>query len=515
MDDKEKTRQSYAQAMSDWAAARDAQRTLLSRSRNTLLQPDPLASLPARLLGYVWRFGLVILVGIGGYFLLLMWHFRSEEFSRLVARGAALQLKAEKVEISPFRWRKNVASARSFSAQGGSQSFFKTIEAESVDFRLPLRMSLQKNWQLKHVGVDFLRAELRSGGLGSGNTVSLTPAEKDSVPEGLDGPTSKIAAPIKLTDDPSTKPQESGKGRKVLDLRLHKDGFGVNPNFESLTVAEIGVARGNFTWGVTPFTRGSLQQAALLATPTGQGRWHIALSAGQLQQNWLRDLSIQKLNIDYTGETLQLDSGVFRVGESTNVLSGTITVSEHPRLNLRIDASSLPLEHFLNEPVTSWLRLAASGPIIIEGSLNLASGVTTSADLKIDGGALRQIPLLNTLAVLTGRGRFRDLEITGGFIKFNTAQGKLEVPAFELQAKSDVLIRGSGSWQQGSFRGNAQLGMSQAYAQRLPAQLQQAFLRQDDAGWLWLEIPLDGPPETLTKQLSNKLAAAFQEASRK
>ena len=134
--------------------------------------------------------------------------------------------------------------------------------------------------------------------------------------------------------------------------------------------------------------------------------------------------------------------------------------------------------------------------------------------MKLDAGALRALPILNTLAVVTGRGRFRDLELNSGSHRVQYGDGTLEVQSFDLQSGNDVHIRGRFTFGLGQFGGMARLGISKDFAQRIPAEVREKLFREESDGLLWIDIPLEGPAETLTKEPSNKLAEVYQRAGR-
>ena len=86
--------------------------------------------------------------------------------------------------------------------------------------------------------------------------------------------------------------------------------------------------------------------------------------------------------------------------------------------------------------------------------------------------------------------------------------------SFHLQSGNDVHIRGRFTFGLGQFAGMARLGISKDFAQRIPAEVQEKLFREESDGLLWIDIPLEGPAETLTKEPSNKLAEVYQRAGR-
>lgn len=510
MKDPNETRRTYSEAMSDWAAANHAERDFLSRSKRSLLQPDPLSSVGGRIFGYFWRLAVLLVVLAGAWYLLLRGHLRGESFSRKIAEVVAADLHASSAELGSLTWRGDIAGARVFTAVGGDASFFRALQAERIEFPLPLKTLFSEHWSLRRLKIDELRAELRSGGLGAPE-VQLSAEEKQELPPGLQGlPSTEIQTEL----DPVKAHEQQQKDKRALDLRLMKDGFELFPQVRGISFEEVLVATSHLTWGLSEATRGSLQGASVRARPTPSGAWEMLVEGGKWQQNWLREVGIRRLLAAYTGEALEFQDAELQVGDGGARLTGQISIEQNPRVALELSAMQMPLHAFLEEPLAGWMNAWVSGPIRLGGSLNLASGVETDAEVKVDRAALRRVPILSTLGAVTARSRFRDLEFDGGTLRFKTAGGRLEVTSFELSSKGEILLRGSFEVERGLFSGNCDLGIPPDHAARIPETVRQQFFRPGERGLLWMSIPLEGPASNLTSELANQLAAAERNAPR-
>ena len=518
-DPKPQSRQTYSEAMAEWAALHEAQRALFSKSRNTLLTPDPLGSPLVRFFGWVWRLGALAAIALVGYYITLQWYLRSPGFSGILANGATEYLAADKVTLLPLSWRGDKGVTRRLSVVGGPTSPFRSLEAEDVQFKLPMAMILGKKWDLPTVSIGSLSTELRSGALGkAGAPPPLSQAEKERLPDGAAPVKADLSVPT-LSDEapsgdlpkpsPTSPPNDTGKGRP-LDLRLKRDGFGIAPDFSQIVVSQFDIGRANISWGGSPITRGAIDGSAVVLRRLDTDRWQLDAAGGTLRQNWLKDLAINKLSIAYNGRSLDFTEADLALGPAGKAsLTGRVFMESNPRLDLRISGEHLPLTQMLPDAFAKIVRLNGSMDASIGGSPNIASGIATSGILKISSGSLRELPIFDTLAIVTGRTRFRDIEITGGTVKFSTQGGVFEAPEFAIQSRNDIMVQGTIRAEGQLVAGNLYVGMSSELAQRVPEPLRKAFFRESD-GWLILPIPLDGRIEQLTKDLSTRLATAFQ-----
>jgi hypothetical protein len=155
-----------------------------------------------------------------------------------------------------------------------------------------------------------------------------------------------------------------------------------------------------------------------------------------------------------------------------------------------------------------------TGDLAIGGSTNLASGITINGDLAIDSGALRDLAILDALVAVSGRVRFGELEFTRGRFRLATAAGRLEAAGIEIVSREDVAVKADFAWQEDRFSGTLQIGCDPALLQRAPAAVVSAFFKPEADGKLWISTPLEGPIETLTKEVSGELLQAKQAAAK-
>lgn len=516
MSDDRPPRKTYSEAMNEWAS-QEGRASFSERSRVSSFMPDPFAHPVARLLGYVWRLGLVGLLGFGTYWFLLRSHLGSKEFAVQFASKIKVLLGAETALISRLSWQGDLASARQFSATGGPGAIFRSLEAEDVSFRVPFAMLWKKEWNLRLLEASALKVELRSGGLG---TTAASPAiegdELESALDSFDPPV--VSAPGEnleidaATPDPGTDPVTQPRDKRLLDLKLMKDGFSVAPDLQGLRLG--GVEASHFTagWGMSAATRGELRDGALSARRAEDGAWLIEIASGLLSQNWLRDLKVTDLRARLADGVLSVDDTRVMLGQAVGVLGGRVRCADVPVFELALQIEKIPLEKFCGDPFDRLFSLQGSGELRIGGSTNLATGVTVEGALNVDGGFIHGLAIQHALANTTGRIRFREFEITGGTIEFATGAGRVEVKSFALASRADVMLRGSFTHAEEKFSGSLQIGVDPALLQKLAPSVLAEYFPKEEEGKRWLTTPLEGGAERLTSLVSHGLSAAHDAA---
>lgn len=482
--------------------ANGARGSFQQRARVSLLMPDAFAHPVAKIFGYLWRLGVLALIAGVVYWVMLRFHLGSADFSRHMAKEAQALLRADSVKLPRLSWRGDAASVRQFSATGGEGAFFRTLEAENVSFRVPLAMLWDKEWKLKRLEASALKVELRSGGLAGGQDAETGAADG---PHPFGAP--DVSAPeIELNlDGPSSQ-------EKMEDIRLMKDGMGVAPRLQELSVSSIDASRFHAGWGITSATRGELKNGqGFSMSREGGDHWRLELASAEWSQNWLKGLLLSKLRALCTSEAVDFEETAVQLGEGTGTVQGRVLLGQTPTLDLTLKMQDFPLGSFLPEPCDKFLNLRAGGELKLGGSPNRASGITATGRLVPASGAIMGLPIQQSLAVSTGRVRFREWEITGGTITLATGPGRCET-TFDLHSREDIVLRGTLSSQRNQFSGQVKIGVDPALLQRMAPSVRADFFAEKAEGKEWMAVPLEGIMEQLTENTAKQLMAAHERA---
>lgn len=503
------TRKSYAEAMNQWANSPAGQRSFAYRSRVSLWQPDPFAHPLTRFFGYVWRLAFLALLGFVVYIVLLRFHLGGRTFLRQWENGLAQYLVASEVKVSNLKWQGQTVNSTLVTAQGKPQAAYSSLEAGSVRFTVPFRMMWESEWTLRRVSMGHLVVNFRAGAMApdTSSIPALTNPLLDSPLPGLslDAPAEGSTAPASLLEAPASSP------RNEPDLRLMRDGFGVNPHLSELKIQGVDAVRFEATWGASAAAYGSLQGKGFSAAQENDGTWTLEIESGTLEQNWLKDLQFTGLKARLVEGKLFFDNTSLTYQGGKALLNGHVVLGGMPELNLTLLLEEFPLSQFLTAPYTDIVSLKASGSIQITGSTNRSSGITMKGELTVLDGSISNLGVQRALVNISSRVRLREFDLTGGTINFETRPGALKVTSFELQSRDDIVLNGQFSVEHGLVEGECQIGIAPDLLIKVHPQVLERLLPERDS-WRWVAVPLHGEVTKLTEEIEARLLKENAEA---
>ena len=511
-------RESYTELMNEWAETRNA----MLRMQGGILHPPAYLSPMARLFGYVWRVAVVLIVVTVAAFLFLKSHIKGSGFSDMVGAKMGVILKASEVELSSFRWKRSVGSAKYATFKGSDESFFlDELKAEGFRFKLPMKSLLKPNWELEDVFIGDLTADVRPGSGGTG---------------------------LAVVED-------------------QEGAWGINPDLSQVSFEKVDVANANLTWGIGAAARGSLKNAELELVKS-DGIWQLLVHKGDLSQNYLRDLKVSSLKIRFHEGTLAFSDGEFKMGETgTGKLEGTIHTGEYPEFDLTLrvdncDITSLLPKHTSDElalmseieggrasaleVVRKMLVGRVTGVIKIGGSTNSSSGIKTTGTLRFSEDQDRtlrlvDVPFFNDLGGITGNGYLRRPLVTAGTLSFVTSEGMFSAPAINLELGQSGRLTGEFSFGitempkkdttpkpppvpgvpvldeepvalVPEFSGAVQFGVNPMALDNIPESVRQQFFPKMQDGLIWMNLPLEGTLNRFTAKEGRALVDAVRTA---
>lgn len=508
---KRPSEKSYSDVMNEWAA----QKNLVNADRSRLLHPPYDASPAAKFFGYLMRVALVTVVPVGIYLALLHRHVSSREFNSMISDGIAQTLGAEKAEARGAQWKfDGMLTMRSLTANGGPEAFYEAFEARNIGTRVPFGGLFRKDWVLHRVSVGELSIALRSGGLGK---VPLYQIEEDEInlPSG------------RAPDAVGPKTGARGQG----ETRLLRAGYGVEPDFKSMRLNAVHMARLNATWGAGPATSGALTGMQTDLTRTAGG-WVISGNGGQLRQGWLEGMTVEKLSVQLGGNEAVIDEVNFtRAGGGKGTFKGRLALGEQPELDGTMHWENVALHDLVPVAAAGLFTAEVRGDLKLSGSVNRTTGIRMEGELELLSGRVLGLPVLKALHQLTGEDQFRLLTLRSGRIRFvssgDEGHGGLRVEVKEFEVDCGPLARlkgnlkheqirevgdiaGKGAVDRAQVTGMIEMGLSATVTTRLKPAVVQRFLKSDASGWTWLQIPVDGP---VNSNLSKALAAELLQVS--
>jgi len=489
----------YSESMNEWAA----QRSFVGESRSRLLHPPWDAHPLAKLVGYLIRLLILLIVPAVIYLFLLSNYTGSKEFNAMISQGAATALQATQAKTVKASWSMGgLLTVQSLEATGGPDAFFEKLEARNLATRIPLAGVFLREWTLPRVSMQELRLVLRSGGLGHAGT-----GKDPGGPRGDAAPkTGAAASPV-----PS----------------LMRAGYGINPDFKELRINGLQTARLKAAWGRSAVTAGGLSGMQLEMNRTAAG-WAVTGNGGEFSQGWLTGLKVQKLAGGLSGNKLVVDEALFTCGGSGKArLSGHMSLGEVPEVEATLNLETVALQELVPGEVAALLTGEVSGDLKLTGSVNRQGGIKTQGHLELASGRLAGLPVLKMLQQLTGEGLFRLLTLRTCSAELSTGgspeHGGLVVEVKDFEADCGPLARLKGNFRMEReqspgdlltdqpkerviITGQLRIGISATVAGKLKPAVATRFLSPGEDGFGWLDCPVNAPlSAAFTKELADQM----------
>lgn len=338
----------------------------------------------------------VVILAIIGLFVLVK-RADSQAFKINLRSAIVAGLGCDSGIMRQFSRTQNKASITHLTLEGGERSFFSSLEATGIQFRMGLLDGVIGRWDAKSINVDRLSMSLKAGA-------------------------------------------ESEDEAKVLEEALFH-------SYDQFLFQSIEVKNASFNWGYSARTKGSINQSNLLVLRENEG-WRLRFSGGTFQQNWMRNLQIDELVLLCRKGQLVVESAKFHSGTgSVRFENVVMTGGLRPAFSGNIIFESLPIEQILQDSFTKLLEGTISGDVKIGGSTNSSDGVTMTGRVALnerDQIIVRgQLPILNTLAMLSPSGSYRKTVFKEGYFSVSTKSGVLRVDNIQLTAPGQMDLKGA------------------------------------------------------------------------
>lgn len=393
--------QSFNQKLSQWIASQG----FWFQLRHSMSGGGGWSMTLSHLLRLGFKALIALLVASAGFAFYLVKRVDSESFLTSVESGVKQGLGAKEAQLVEFSRIQGDAQVRRIGVEGGEHSFFRSLDAGNVRFKMGLLDGMAGEWDAGALVAKWLEADLKAG--------ANTPAEAAALGE---------------------------------SLFKQWPGF----RFSSVEVDDT-----TLTWGyyyrasaTSPAknTRGRIEHSRLAATRSPEG-WRFSFTGGRFSQNWLKDLEIVELVMDCTPGSLVVKKGNFKCGEgSVTFRDVMVTGGEKPAFSGKIDVSRVALAQFLPDTLDAFMEGTISGEFTLSGSTNAASGIQLEGDVTLGGNnviSLRErFHLLKALSVVDVYNSYRKVDLNRGSFHVKTSGGVLELSRVDLKAEDLMTLQG-------------------------------------------------------------------------
>lgn len=349
-----------------------------------------LLSLGARLLVFL------LLAGIGSWIYLVK-RADGNKFTAGLKDSIHSALSATETELDGLSRAKGWLDIGRLVSQGGSGTFFTSMEARNIRCKMGLLDGVTGKWETGPVSMSTLDLGLRSG-----------------------------------ADD-----EDSAKAFSAALFRRS----------DKVLVNTLDVGTATLRWGYSERTRGSIEGSALTANRVGSG-WRLNFKGGTFSQNWLRKLEIVNLVVQCDPDGMSFEKAEFRRGQATVNLTGLkLTGGERPVVSGIAKIRMLGLDAALPPALRSFVEGSISGDFTVSGSTNSPEGIGFEGQVTLDGQdtiSLRErIHLLEALSRVDYVRNYYRVDFREGSFHLKTSNGGLQISELKLKAQDLFTMEGN------------------------------------------------------------------------
>lgn len=384
--------QSFNQKLSQWIASQG----FWFQLRHSMSGGGGWAMTMSHLVRLGFKILIALVVASGGFGIYLVKRIGSEPFINSLNVGLEEGLKASEAKIVDFARVQGDAQIRRIGAEGGKESFFHSLDAGNVRFRMGLLSGMAGSWDAGTLVAKWMDINVKAG--------AETPAEA-----------------------------------KVAGASFFHD-------WASFRFSSIHVDEATVRWGYSERTWGKIEKSQMTATRSGDG-WHLIFTGGTFSQNWLKGLEIVELKMDCTPGSVRVTKGEFKAGNGTVVLKGVqVNGSDRPELTGTVEVTKVALANFIPESAQAFVEGVISGEFQISGSTNSTEGVQFEGDVALDSAnmiSLRErFHLLKALSVVDLYNSYRKVDLSRGGFHLKTGGGKMELSRVDVRSEDLMTLQG-------------------------------------------------------------------------
>ena len=338
----------------------------------------------------------LLIAAVGGWVYLVK-RTETTRFQERMRDDLLTSLSANELEIRGGRRMQQQFEVSRMAAQGGAETFFTTMEAHNIRFKMGLLDGLAGIWHPGIISIARLDLDLRAG-----------------------------------TDDPES-------ARKLSDALFRKSA---KVNVNSFVVADATVR-----WGYSDRTEGAIEGSVMNVQRTDSG-WRMTIKGGLFHQNWLSKLEIVSMMVVCDAKGLLFEKAELKQGESTVSFSGLrLTGGERPQVAGTVKIRHLNLEWILPVGAKRFIEGSISGDFRVFGSTNSADGIGFEGQVVLDGNdviTLRdQIYLLKAFSVVDYSRSYHRVDFREGVFQLKTIHSGMEMTGVRMKAEDLFSLEGN------------------------------------------------------------------------
>ncbi|MEK7950250.1 hypothetical protein [Luteolibacter soli] len=385
--------QSFNQKLSQWIASQG----FWFQLRHSMSGGGGWAMTFNHLTRLAFKILIALLVAAAVFGMWLIKRVDSAHFVTSLNNGLAKGLSASEAQIVELRRTQGDAQIRRIVVEGGDKSYFRSLDAGNIRFKMPLMAGLAGQWKAGTLQAKWLEMEVKGGA-------------------------------------------DSADQAKVLGDSVFRD-------WEAFDFSSVEVDESSIRWGYSQRTAGRIEKSRMIATRSPDG-WHLVFTGGRFSQNWLRDLAIESLTVELSRSGIHIKDGKFKCGEGTVAFRDlAVAGGEKPQVSGKVEFTKVALSSLLPEAATRIVEGTISGELGASGSTNTVDGIQFEGDLTLTEGSMislreERIELFKSLALADRFHSYRKIDFNRGSFHVKTGGGSMKLTSVDLMASDLMTMQG-------------------------------------------------------------------------
>jgi hypothetical protein len=337
----------------------------------------------------------VLILALGSW--IYLWKRpNSVNFNQEFREDLKSALSASELELRGLQHLQGQLEMGRLAAQGGSETFYDSLEARNIRCKMGLLDGLVGGWQPGIISIARLEIDLRAG-----------------------------------TDD-------ADSAAMLADAVFRKS--------LAVEVNSFEVADATLRWGYSERTQGAIESSTLKMQRTDTG-WRLNFKGGMFHQNWLKRLEIVDLVVLVESGGIVFERAELRRLKGTVEFPGLRVVGgERPEVNGIVKIRNLVLEEILPPALRTFVEGSLSGDFKVSGSTNSSEGLAFEGQVVMDGQdyiSLRdRFHLLKALSVVDYSRSYHRVDFREGSFQMRSHRGGLLLSDIDLKADDILTMQG-------------------------------------------------------------------------
>lgn len=391
--------QSFNQKLSQWIASQG----FWFQLRHSMSGGGGWAMTLSHLLRLGFKVLIALLVAAGGFGVYLVKRVDSKSFAEGLDGSVKTGMGAKDAKLLGFSRLQGDAQITRFGAEGGDDSFFRSVDAGNIRFKMDLLDGIAGDWDAGALVAKWMELDLKAG---------------------------------------ADTPEAAG--------RIGESLFRQWPSFR---FSSVEVDDATLSWGYhSPLpqnridTRGRIEHSRMAATRSPDG-WRIVFTGGKFSQNWLQNLEIEKLVVDVLRGSLVVKEGNFKCGSGSVAFHDVaVTGGDKPAFRGKVEISRVEIAQLLPKALEPFIEGVFSGDFALSGSTNAAGGIQLEGDVTLGGenviSVRERLHLLKSLSVVDVYNSYRKVDFNRGSFHLKTSGGVLDLSRIDLKADELMTLQG-------------------------------------------------------------------------